>query len=305
MLDAPSDPPASRTMQGRLLVILAALLWSSGGFFAKAPFFSDWPDEVRGPLLAFWRAAWASVVLLPFVRRPRWTWSLVPMMATFAAMNWTYLTAMSLGEASNAIWLQSTAPIWVFLFGAVCLRETIRGLDWLLLFFGTAGVGLILFFEVQGERPAAVIYGLLSGIFYAGVVLSLRHNRLHESTWLVALNHVFTAMLFAPIAVNSEHWPQGKQWMFLIAFGILQMGLPYVLFARGLKSISGHEASGVGLLEPVLLPLWVFLAWRQAADYSPPRWWTLVGGGLILIGLAVRFCGEMIQARRTRNARPN
>jgi drug/metabolite transporter, DME family len=113
-------------------------------------------------------------------------------------------------------------------------------------------------------------------------------------------------MLFAPIAVsNSEHWPQGKQWMFLIAFGILQMGLPYVLFARGLKSISGHEASGVGLLEPVLLPLWVFLAWRHAADYSPPRWWTLVGGGLILIGLAVRFCAEMIQARRIRNARPN
>lgn len=280
-------------------MLLAALLWSSGGFFAKAPLFSDWPDEVRGPLLAFWRATWASMVLLPFVRRPRWSWSLVPMVATFAAMNWTYLTAMSVGEASNAIWLQSTAPLWVFLFGTVCLRETIRGLDWLLLSFGTAGVGLILFFELQGERPAAVGYGLLSGVFYAGVVLSLRHNREHEATWLVGLNHVFTSILFSPVVLtHAQYWPHGKQWLFLIGFGILQMGLPYVLFARGLKSVPSHEASGVGLLEPVLLPLWVFLAWRHAADYSPPRWWTLVGGALILIGLGVRFVGEMIQARR-------
>ena len=73
------------------------------------------------------------------------------------------------------------------------------------------------------------------------------------------------------------------------------MGLPYVLFARGLKSVPSHEASGIGLLEPVLLPVWVFLAWRHAADYSPPQWWTLVGGGLILAGLIVRFVGERVR----------
>ncbi len=286
-------------LKGRLLIVVAALLWSSGGFFAKAPLFADWPETVRGPLLAFWRAAWASVILLPFVRRPSWSWKLIPMMATFAAMNWTYLTAMSVGEASNAIWLQMTAPVWVFLFGAVWLRETIRPLDWLLLLFGTAGVGLILWCEVQGERPTAVFYGLMSGVFYAGVVLTLRQMREYESTWLVALNHVFTAIVFTPVIVaNSQYWPHGKQWLFLIGFGVLQMGLPYVLFARGLKSVPSHEASGVGLLEPVLLPLWVFLAWRHSADYSPPRWWTLVGGGLILSGLIIRFLGEMIQARR-------
>ena len=286
-------------MQGRILILLAALLWSSGGFFAKAPIFADWPDEVRGPLLAFWRATWASVILLPLVRRPKWSWNLVPMVATFVAMNWTYLTAMSLGEASNAIWLQMTAPIWVFLFSVFFLRETIRPLDWMLLGFGTAGVGLILFFEIQGERPQAVLYGLLSGFCYAGVVLTLRINREHESTWLVGLNHFVTSLVFAPVMLaNRQDWPRGEQWLFLAGFGVLQMGLPYVLFAKGLKSIPSHEASGFGLLEPVLLPVWVFLAWRHAADYAPPRWWTLVGGGFILCGLIVRFLGEAMAARR-------
>jgi drug/metabolite transporter (DMT)-like permease len=288
---------------GRLLILAAAVLWSSGGFFAKAPLFADWPAEDRGPLLAFWRALWATVVLFPFVRRPTWSWKLVPMMLLFAAMNWSYLTAMSVGEAANAIWLQMTAPVWVFLFNAFCLRETIRRLDWLLLVFGAAGVGLILFCELQGERPAAVVYGLLSGIFYAGVVLSLRHLRSHDSTWLVALNHLFTAIVFAPAVITHlEYWPHGRQWLYLGGFGALQMGLPYVLFARGLKSVPSHEASGMGLLEPVFLPVWVYLAWGHSPDYMPPRWWTLVGGGLILTGLLVRFAGEVAAGRATKSA---
>jgi DME family drug/metabolite transporter len=271
---------------GRLLILLAALLWSSGGFFAKAPLFDGWP----GPVLAFWRAAWASLILLPLVRRPQWSWKLVPMMATFAAMNWTYLNAMTKGEASNAIWLQSTAPVWVFLVSAVWLRERIQPSDWVLLACGAAGVGLILFFEIHGDNPQAVFYGLLSGVFYAGVVLSLRQLRDFDASWLVALNHVGAAIVFAPyVATHTEYWPEGRQWLLLAGFGIFQMGLPYVCFARGLKSVPSHEASGIGLLEPVLLPLWVYIAWHRASNYTPPRWWTLVGAALILVGLALRY----------------
>ncbi|HZN36276.1 MAG TPA: EamA family transporter, partial [Pirellulaceae bacterium] len=57
-------------------------------------------------------------------------------------------------------------------------------------------------------------------------------------------------------------------------------------FARGLRSIPGHEATGIGLTEPILVPVWVVLAWGDR-----PAWWTLVGGGLILVGLAVRYLG--------------
>ena len=38
---------------------------------------------------------------------------LVPMTLLFAAMNYSYLTAMASGTAANAIWLQCTAPAWV------------------------------------------------------------------------------------------------------------------------------------------------------------------------------------------------
>lgn len=285
-------------LKGRLCVIAAALLWSSGGFFAKAPLFTQWPEGTRGPLLAFWRATFASLVLLPCVRRAEWSWKLIPMVVTFALMNWSYLTSMSVGEASNAIWLQMTAPVWVFLFNAVCLRERIQRLDWLLLAFGTAGLGFILWHELQGERPAGVFYGLLSGLFYAGVILSLRQMRNFDATWLIALNHVCTACVFAPVMVaNPEFWPAGRQWWLLAGFGVLQMGLPYVLFAKGLKTLPSHEASGIGLFEPILLPLWVYVAWRHSPDYLAPRWWTLVGGGMILVGLVIKLGGEALRPR--------
>src|SRR5688572_12285282 len=77
--------------QARLLVLAAATMWSTSGFFVKAPYLSGWP----GPALAFWRAGFACLVLWPLVRRPQWSWKLLPMAAIFAGMNYTYLTAMA------------------------------------------------------------------------------------------------------------------------------------------------------------------------------------------------------------------
>jgi len=105
-----------------------------------------------------------------------------------------------------------------------------------------------------------------------------------ESAWLVALNHIVTALVLAPFAFGGTHFPSGIQWLLLAGLGMVQMGLPYVCFARGLRSIPGHEAAGIGLVEPILVPVWVFLAW---GDQPAP--WTLVGGGFILAGLAVRY----------------
>jgi drug/metabolite transporter, DME family len=282
---------------GRLLILTAAVMWSTSGFFAKSPLFADWPLEanglpVRGPLLACWRSVFAALVVLPFVRRPRWTPKLVPMVLAYAAMNYTFLAAMTLGTEANAIWLQHTAPVWVFGVGVLFFREPLHSRDGWLLTFCIAGVLLILWFEVQGQSLPGVVFGLASGLTYAGVVLSLRHLRAEDGAWLVTLNSLVTVGLFFPFVLYYDIWPGGGQTLYLAGFGIFQMGLPYLLFARGLRHISGHEASGIVLLEPILVPLWVFLAWRHAATYQSPQWWTLLGGLLILSGLLARYGGR-------------
>jgi drug/metabolite transporter (DMT)-like permease len=39
-----------------------------------------------------------------------------------------------------------------------------------------------------------------------------------------------------------------------------------------------------------LLPLWVYLAWGEA-----PAPWTLIGGGLILLGLVLRYVAPILR----------
>ena len=204
----------------------------------------------------------------------------------FAGMNYTYLTAMVKGSAANAIWLQCTAPVWVLLVGVLVFGERAVFRDWLMVACAAIGIGFICYFESRGVAIDAMLWALASSFFYAGVVLSLRQLRGFNSVWLAALNHLVTVIALAPFAFayRESHLPSGIQWVFLAAFGILQMGFPYVLFGVGLKRIPGHEATAIGLIEPLLNPIWVLLAWGDR-----PAWWTLVGGAFILLGLAIRY----------------
>jgi len=59
MNDAAVKHEATNLVKARILVLTAAVMWSTSGFFVKAPYLAGWP----GPVLAFWRALFACVVL--------------------------------------------------------------------------------------------------------------------------------------------------------------------------------------------------------------------------------------------------
>ncbi|MCC7475376.1 MAG: EamA family transporter [Pirellulales bacterium] len=287
--DRPAVGAGQSLSRARWMVCVAAVLWSTSGFFVKSPYLAGW----EGPLVAFWRAVFACVALWPLVRKPRWSWRLVPMTLFFAGMNYTYLTAMVKGSAANAIWLQCTAPVWVLLVGVFWYKEHASGRDWSMIATAALGTAIIVGFESKSVGGEAVAWGLASSLFFAGVVLSLRQLRGYDPIWLAALNHLVTVLVLAPVALRGGELPAGLQWLLLAALGAFQMALPYVLFARSLKSIPGHEATAIGLVEPLLNPVWVFLAWGDR-----PAWWTLLGGGFILMGLSYRYLWAPLRKSR-------
>ena len=281
---SPAGPTASSKLVGRLWVLAAALMWSTGGLFAKLPIWDDWDLTVRGPLFAFWRAFFAALVLVPTVRRPRYSGYLVPLTLIFTVMNVTYLMSLTRTTAANAIWLQATAPWWVFLLSISLLREPVARRDLIPLLFGCLGVGTILSFEIRGQAQFGVVCGLASGVTFALVLMFMRRLRAEDPAWLVALNHAVAALALLPWIIYLGLWPSPGQLLVLAAFGALQMGIPYTFMLRGLRSISTQEAAALILIEPVLNPLWVFLLGLET-----PAWWTLVGAGLILVGLLLRY----------------
>ena len=74
------------------------------------------------------------------------------------------------------------------------------------------------------------------------------------------------------------------QTIILAVMGGLQLGMPYFLFSKGLRTVPLQEASLIALIEPVLNPLWVALIVGEIPSLA-----TLVGGAIIVFGLAVRY----------------
>ncbi len=291
-----SSQSLSPTRYGVLLIVTATFLWSLSGFLTQLPQLGIWEKDSRGTAIAFWRALFALVLLIPLCRRVSWHFAMIPMMVSFATMTISFLTAIVVGSPANTIWLQYLAPAWVML-GAILIygdRPTSR--DWLMLSFCTAGVLFILMMEtISGEvRPHyrwyATVLAILSGITYAGVILSMRALPKEDPAWLITLNHGATALVVGPIVLlGGMALPSGGAWWVLVCLGIFQMGLPYFLFAHGLKTTPSHIAALISLLEPVLLPIWVHIVRRNDPEYLAPGWWTWVGAGLIMVGLLSRY----------------
>lgn len=274
---------------GRLCVALAALLWSTSGAFTKiltldTPLALNDPS-LAGPLIAFYRVLFAGLILVPTLRRRDVTWQpwMLAMVASFAFMNYTFVRALAEGTAANAILLQYTAPLWLFLASVWLLGEAADQRNLIVLVVGCLGVAVIVWGGWQEAQLLVVALALASGLGYAGVLLFLRLLRAASSRWLTVLNALGGALALLPLIYYLPQ-PSPRQLVLLFVFGALQMGLPYWLAARGLRVVSPQEAGTITLLEPILNPLWAYLVSGEV-----PSPFTFLGGAFIVGALAWRY----------------
>lgn len=271
-------------MKGRWCVLSASVLWSTSGVVSKAL-------ELDAMTIAFYRGLFAGLVLLPFVPRRSWAFrpSLWPLGAAFGAMVGTFLASVKTTTSANAIFLQCTAVLWVVPLSALFLGERPDRRARVSIAIATIGIALIVGWGYDGRTDEwrGIALGLASGMLYAGVSVSLRGLRDFDPLWLsAALNLLGTVALGLWAAVSGQGIasPSGPQVLVLIAFGGLQMAIPYALYARGLREIGAPEAGLIGLIEPILNPIWVVLFVHER-----PAGATIIGGGFLLAGLAYRY----------------
>jgi len=91
--------------------------------------------------------------------------------------------------------------------------------------------------------------------------LCLRYLRDEDPGWLVFLCFVCSGLVLLPFVLTQERQLAGEEWVWVGALGTVQMALAYGLFANGVRHIKAQEASLISLIEPVLNPIWVLLAW--------------------------------------------
>jgi drug/metabolite transporter (DMT)-like permease len=77
-----------------------------------------------------------------------------------------------------------------------------------------------------------------------------------------------------------------------VLLGVVQLGLPYVLYAIAIRRVTALEATLLPLLEPVLNPLWVMLVIGET-----PGPWAALGAAVVLGAILLR--GVLIATRRS------
>jgi drug/metabolite transporter (DMT)-like permease len=257
-------------LKPRLLVLLAALLWSTAGAAIKLCALNEW--QIAGG-----RSLVAAITLFLLFRSARrvpdlrTVWVAVANAATVVL----FVVANKWTTAANAIFLQDTAPLYVLLAGPFLLGEkpTKSQLISAPIFIG----GLLLFFMDKldaGQRLGNAI-ALLSGVAFALCIIGLRWVRDGAGS-AAAWGNLIAAVVALPLGLDGPA-PRPLDLALILYLGIFQLGLAYALFARGLRDVPAVEASLLVLLEPVLNPIWTFLL---AGERPGP--WALAGGALIL-----------------------
>jgi DME family drug/metabolite transporter len=271
-----------------IMIAAAATLWSLSGMFTKS-------ISLPGPTIACYRVIFAGLALLPLVnwRRVRWRPALVGMVACFALMNVTFISAMTFTTAANAILLQSTAPLWVLIAGVLWLKEPVDRKGVVSLALSLVGIAIILIGEGAGLNVGAAL-ALIAGVAYAGVIVNLRHLRDEDPFFITMLNMLGSGLILgAALALWPS--PEGTGALLqietshvlpLAAFGVIQMALPYWLFSRGVRGVSAQEAGIIVLIEPILNPLVTY--WTVG---EVPAVATMIGGGVILASVVMRLVG--------------
>jgi drug/metabolite transporter (DMT)-like permease len=263
----------------RLLLAAAALLFSTGGAAFKAATLTGWQ-------VASFRSLVAALVVLALIPGTRRGWNrwMLPVALAYALTLVLFALANRLTTSANAIFLQSTAPLYLLLLGPKLLHEPIRRRD--LLFIAGVAAGMGLFFVGRDTAvvtapnpPLGNALALASGVSYALMLAGLRWlgKRHGESALATVVAGNIAAFLIAlPMALPVVHIAAGDV-LVILYLGAIQVGLAYWCLTRGMRHVPVFEATTMLQVEPAMNPVWTWLAHGEI-----PNKWAIAGGAVIV-----------------------
>jgi drug/metabolite transporter (DMT)-like permease len=277
-----------------------ALLALCGGAVAVAfaPIFVRL-SQVGPSATAFWRLTLALPAL--------WLWMIVegqgrdPFRRPFSSADYGRLSVAGLFFAGDlAVWhwsirftsvanatlLANFAPIFVALGGWLFFRQGV-GLTFL-LGMGTALLGTTLMvgtsFQVSAQHLWGDVLGLITAVFYAGYILSVKRLRgdFSAATIMAWSGAVTSAALFPVAFLSGEHLLPSSSlgWRPLIGLALISQVGGQSLIAYALAHLPAAFSSLTLLLQPVMATIFAWLILNETLGL-----WQALGGALVLGGI--------------------
>jgi drug/metabolite transporter (DMT)-like permease len=264
-------------IKGIFAVFLTALLWSSGGLFIKLISLS--PMQI-----SFFRCLIAALVFLIIFKSKVLKLNPLALLNSFsyAIVLILFVYATKTTTAANAIFLQSTAPIYVLIFEPILTKTKYEKIN--IITISVCFIGMILFFV--GELSPGDINGniaaLLAGVAFAAFFLGMKKNEGKFGEASIFYGNILVSLFCIPFIVDLKSI-SGSDLAMVSFLGVFQIAIPYALFSYGIQRIKAVEASIISMFEPVLNPIWVFLGYGEI-----PKLNAIIGGVIIISAILTK-----------------
>ena len=159
-------------------------------------------------------------------------------------------------------------------------------------------VGMVLFFfdQLSPGNVLGNLLAILAGIGLALMFVMVGRGGDDDSTRMsgILIAHAMTALIGIPLGIiatiiaasgsslagtagSTAASPLGMEILFVVILGVFQLGIPYVLYGIASKDCSPLACSLIGMLEPLLNPVWVAIFIGEV-----PGMFALIGALIIL-----------------------
>jgi drug/metabolite transporter (DMT)-like permease len=200
-----------------------------------------------------------------------------------------FLLALNHTSVANVLFMQAAAPMLAALLGWVLISEPVDGRTWAALLLAGAGVAVMAAGSLDAGI-AAVGLPLLMTASFAVVIVIARHRRDVSMMPATCASQVLVVVVCAPFVTLGS--VSGSDWAILAALGVGQMGLGLAFLTIGARLIPPAQVALISLLEVVLGPLWVWLAYGERPSSA-----TLVGGAIVVAAVVVQAVAPMPAGR--------
>lgn len=283
--------------RGALLVFGSALTWSFGGAIAR------WLDVADPWAVVCWRSCFAALFLLGFMVMREGVsgthrmfasmgWAGVAVGACFATASSSFVVALGHTSVANILLMQAGAPLIAALVCWLLFGEKVSAATWVAIVAVIAGVAVMVSASFTGKvSPLGDALALLVALAFSGATILTRRYAHVRMMPAVCLGTLMAATVGALLAGSFAISLRDAGLLFV--FGALNLGLGMAFFVTGVRLLPSTVAALIGTTEPVLGPLWVWLAHGEVPG-AP----TLVGGGIVIGALLLHLMWEYRQQKQ-------
>lgn len=272
----------TKERKAMLMMAVCACMWSIGGIFIKLVSWSPF-------LIAGGRSLLAALVMAVFmyitkVKVNVCKYSVGAGLCLLGVLV-CFVTANKLTTAANAIILQYTAPIFILIISILFLHHQVHKKEVITVLITTFGIVFFFFDELSFGNILGNILAILAGLFLGIMFLIIgfgggKDDSIRLSSILIG--HIFTALVGIPVGITMTSSYAPSEFICIIILGIIQLGIPYVLYALASRDCSPLACSLIGMIEPILNPIWVLIFSGEA-----PGFYALIGGIIVVAAVTV------------------